>query len=486
MSDEQFPADKLPTSLQESILTMLAFGGDKGQIVAGMVSPALFEAPYNDIARRAIEYRQKYGQAPGVEHVDDLFDHVLQDPNNKQAPLFQRILLALCKQSDGLNEQYVLDRVGEFARRQTYKSVIYRAGMRIQQGGDEVADDVESILNEAFKFRAENSHAGVFLDRPEALAFMEPNAFDTLKLGIDYFDHRDICPTRGELFLFIAPRGRGKSWLATHCTTMALLQRWRVADITLEMSETRKTQRIYQNLLGMAKRDEKYPQTVFTLDSLGRLEGFDIELRKPTVAMDRPDALSRIKKFQTDWSYHLSRLNVRGFPSGSLTVSKLRAHLDFLEQVHGFIPDMVVVDYPQIMYLDPNAPREALGRTFVDLRGLAQQRNIAVVALHQSNREGETATNLRSQHASEDISIIGTADIALTYNATEAERVRGVARLYAAKVRNDQGDISVHITQNYNTGQFVIQSVPGVRNYWGLFETFKGLAMPGGGTVDTP
>ena len=478
MSDD-LPQDKLPTSLQESVLCILAFGQERGQIAAGLVDPKLFEPPYDDIARRAIEYRQKYGQAPGKDHIDDLFDHVLSDPENKRAPLYQRILMALYKQSDGLNELYVLDRIGEFVRRQTYKGVIYRAGMRIQQGGDGVADDVESILNEAYKFRAENNSPGIFLDQRSALSFMDETAYDMLKLGIGPFDYRDICPTRGELLTFIAPRGRGKSGFATHCTAMALLQHWRVADITLEMSEQRKTQRIFQNLLAIPKRGEDYQQTIFTLDKDGYMDGLDRETRKPIMALDNPKAYKYLKEQQDLWADHLSRLNVKGFPSGTLTMRKLRAHLDFLEQVHGFIPDLLVVDYPMIMALDPDNTRESLGRIYVELRGLVQERNMAGVALHQSTREGETATNLRSQHTSEDISIIGTSDIVLTYNATEPERQMDLARLFAAKVRNDQSDVLVHITQNYKTGQFVLQAIPGSKKYWETFGTFK-LLIPGG------
>jgi hypothetical protein len=481
MADETVPTEKLSTSLQESVLTLLTFGGEKGQIAAGMLSAELFEEPYADIARRAIEFRQRYGSAPGVEHIDDLFDHVLNAPaeQTKRAPVYQRILIALHKQSDGLNEPYVLDRVTEFIRRQTYKAIIYEASMRIQRGGDGVADDVEAVLNKAFAFRAESTHAGIFMNEAKALSFMDRDAFDSLKLGIEPFDRRDICPTRGELLLFVAPRGRGKSWFATHCSTMALLQRWRVCDVTLEMSEDMKAQRIFQNMLAMSKRTESHDQTVLEFDSSG-FSGFRTDTRTPTLAMDQADAFAALRGFQAEWNDALSRINIRGWPSGSLTVPRLRAHLDFLEQVHHFSPDMLVVDYPQIMQLEKGRERESLGRTVVDLRGLAQERNMAVVALHQSTREGEEATSLNSRMVSDDISVVGTADMVLYYNATKAERQRQLARLYAGKVRTDKSDIMAVITQDYATGQFVLQAMEGSqKDYFEQFELFDGVALPG-------
>lgn len=458
-------------------MTLLAFGTERGQIAAGLINPVLFEPPYNDIAKRAIEYRQRYKKAPGIEHIDDLFDHILLDPKNKEAQLYNRILVALCKQAEGLNEIYTLDRINEFVRRQTYKAAIYKAAARYQQGGDGVADDVESILNEVYRFRAANTSPGLFMNEARALAFFDPKNREHVRIGIDHFDRYEICPTRGEEFIFMAPRGRGKSWFATHIETMALLQHWRVCDISLEMDEEVKAQRVFQNMLAMAKRAEPQTLTRLVLDDSGLVNDFEYVTETPTLAINQgKQAEDIVKAFQKERSALLSRLNVKSFPSGSLDMRGLRAHLDFLEQVNHFVPDMLVVDYPFLMKLNANDLRASLGRLFVDLRGLGKERNMAVVALHQTNRKGEDAINITSGHASEDISIFGTADIVMSYNATQTERKRGVARLNANKVRNDKDNITVCITQDYTTGQFVTSSAPTTSDYWKRFNAFSGVS----------
>ena len=474
MSDNIAEADKLTGNLQESLLCLLCFGGARGQIAAGLIQPEVFEEAYGEIAKRAIDYRAKYGEAPGKEHIDDLFDYVISDPGNKRAPMFQRILMSLYKQSDGLNEQYVLDRVSEFVRRQTYKTAIFRGAQRIQQGGDGVGDDLESILGEAFRFRADHTDPGTFLGEASALSFLQADTNDTLKLGIPEFDRLDINPTRGELFVFIAPRGRGKSWLLTHCSVMGLLQRWRVLDVSLEMSEKKKTQRIFQAAFAVAKRDDEYMQTILDIDSLGQLAALTHEQRRPSMALSNAKIGEYLAAQQQQWRGPLNRIVVKQYPTGSLTIRKLKSYLDFLEQAKGFVPDLLCIDYPKLMYIDPDHPRESLGRLFEELRGLAVERNMALVAPHQSTRAGETASSLRSQHTSDDISIIGTADTVVTYNATEEERAIGLARLTAIKVRNDEDMKSVLLTQNYRTGQFVLQSVPQRGDYWEMMRSFTG------------
>jgi hypothetical protein len=46
--------------------------------------------------------------------------------------MFQRVLLALFDQSKNLNEEYVLDRIDKFVRRQTQKIGILKGAQRIQ------------------------------------------------------------------------------------------------------------------------------------------------------------------------------------------------------------------------------------------------------------------------------------------------------------------------------------------------------------------
>jgi hypothetical protein len=54
----------------------------------------------------------------------------------------------------------------------------------------------------------------------------------------------------------------------------------------------------------------------------------------------------------------------------------------------------------------------------------------------------------------EDFSQGMTADVVLTYNCTPEERALGLARIYVAASREEEGEFTVLISQDYRTGQF--------------------------------
>lgn len=466
---------KFTRSLSESVLTLLCFGGERGQVASGMVDARWWEPPYDDIAKRAIEYRQRYKQAPGKEHIDDLFDHVVSDPGNKRAPLYRRILVALYRQSEGLKEEYVLDRVNEFHRRQSFKRAVIKAGRRYEQGGDGVADDVEAILAEAMRVRSETLDPGTFANDPvRALRFLDQSDHDTLPLHIPRLDGLGIGPTRKEAFVFMGPRGSGKSMFLTHVSVCALLHHWRVLDISLEMSEELKVQRLYQNMFAVAKRDEEWMQAVLRLDNQDRLAQIAMESRSPERSLHDGDIRAYLQGQVQDWGAQLGNYVTRRFPTRQLSYRKLVAFLDYLEQAHGFVPDALLIDYPWLMEYNDEDRRMSFGSLFENLRGLCVERGMAGVFPHQGNRGAESAKEVRGFHASEDISILATADQMLTYSRTEAEKRRGLARLHAAKTRNDLDGFSVLLQQSYRTAHFVHQSVHQSREYWGMLESLAG------------
>lgn len=464
--------EKLSSSLQESLLTLLCFDDENGKMVVGLLKPEYFEQPYRDIAVRALEYRLRFGTAPGKAHVDDLFDHVLEDKENKQATTYRRLLQAMVNQSDGsFNGKYVASRVIEFIEQQTLKAALLQAGSRYQQGGEGIVGDVKTILYKALMTSPDTLDPGIFLnDKARALSFLEPNISDGFLTGISELDRVGLFPMRTEMNLFMAPRGRGKSWWMVHAGKQALLQRWRVVHISLEMSEERVLQRYYQQMFAISKRNDEFKRTFLERDELSRVIGFQVERDRPTMSLRDPATARFLSERIDQWGARFGRLIVKRFASGQLTIQRLNSYLDSLATIYGFIPDALIIDYPDLMAVDANNARISIGRTFVDLRGIAVERNLALLVASQPNREGETARQITGVHTAEDISKIATADNVFTYSQTIDEYLIGLARLYVEKGRNDESKFSMLITQNYHTGQFVLDSARMPNRY---FERLK-------------
>src|SRR5258708_5629505 len=362
-------SDYLSSSLQESIITALAFSEDTRESLWMTISPEQFEEPYRDIAARCIQFRERFGKPPGREHIDDVFSHILENPKDRRQQLYTRLLMGLIDQVEGLNIEYVVSRVTAFIRQRTLKAAIQESADLYEQIStrDDVAERVEEILSKALTTKLESYDAGTFMDdESKALSFLDADDEDYLAMGIPALDNRRICPVRKELILFMGPRGSGKSWWCINLCKQASRQRWRTLYVSLEMSEKRLMQRLYQSFFGVAKRDDAYVRMSLQLDNdNGMLLDMHIEHEKPKHNFRQNDIRHYLKQEMRRQGTRLHGIIVKQFPTGGLTMRGLEAYLDQLEAVHNFVPDLLIVDYPDLMHYDKKTnPVLALGEIF--------------------------------------------------------------------------------------------------------------------------
>lgn len=466
---------KLTASLQESCLTLLVLDDQHGAIAAGLIEPELFEPPYDDIAARALDYRARYRKAPGRAHIDDLFDHILGDPKNKKKRLYQQVLGSLLQTYDGMNPEYTLSRVSRFIQEQNFKTASIEAAELMERGADDALEQSYNIMDAALRFRPQTMDSGMFLSDKRAITFLTENTGCDYSLGIEYFDRHGIGPTRKEALGFLAPKGRGKTWFCTHAGVMALLQGAKVAHASLEMGNERMMPRYLRRLFAIAKHKEKYKRYILETDDLNRLIGFKNKLIRPELSLEDTDIEKRVAEKMDALGERLNRLVCKPFPTKSLSLSGLRAWLDNLERAHRFVPDVLILDYPKLMKMDGRQElRIALGTLMEELRGLCMERNIAGIFPMQANREGESSKILTGEQIGEDYSLGQTVDFLITYNQTRAEKEMNLARLYVDKSRSDKDGFEVLITQDYETGQFVKQSIYKPSDYWDILPKAKG------------
>jgi hypothetical protein len=266
--------------------------------------------------------------------------------------------------------------------------------------------------------------------------------------------------------MLIAPTGYGKTWGLIHIGKQAIKLRKRVAHISLEMEEEEVVQRYWQNLFSITKRDAEAEVTTFELNDEGELEDFGLEVVTPEWTFQSPDLATEMETHVNSYAKYMDYLRVKSFPTSSLTPDKLEAYLDNLEVAEKFIPDMVVLDYVKLMKTDPRNLRVSLGRMYEELRGMSKRRNFALVTAAQGNRESLKATTVRGVHTGEDISLVQSSDIAITYSQTASEKKYGLARLYVEKARAEEDKFAVLITQSYALGQFALDAVRLPSDYW--------------------
>lgn len=470
--------DKLHGSLQENIITLLCHDDDYGKIVVNAIDVNLLEGDYRVVAEKAIDFWKLNSEAPKA-HTVDLFGDILGDEGNRKAATYRRILAQMGELAQVVNAKYVVSQIERFMRMQRYKAAILESAEKLQNNELMALDEIEELWHELLaqrEYKFEKGMGLIELDRIMEYMAKHHREFFT---GISAFDHNSIVPARGEVMLFLAAVGKGKSWWLIHIAKLAALQRKRVLHISLEMSEELVGLRYIQAMMSIAKRPGELETTRLVVD------GDDdnpqqklVDLKRETIEPDMTlissaDAISTNTESLMKWHpKKFGNVLIKRFPPRALSVSGLRSYLDTLEASDGFVPDILVLDYIGIMNTDAKNHRISLGRVMEDFRAVCVERNIAGVTAHQVQREGALAKNVRATHVAEDWSLIATADIAITYSQTPAEKKLGLARLYVDKARNDKDQFGVLITQQYGVGQFVLESLRLRSDYPSLLKDF--------------
>lgn len=457
--------EPLPTSLQQSILTTLLVNNRYGALIAAQIQPGAFDdGLYREVATAVLDYRRRYNRAPGWSHTDDLFSAQLAD-SHRRGPLLRKLLGDLLALSEGLNAEYIASQTQQFLKEQGVKTMLSAVEERYSRGGPEATDDILDIIRKGLKSEPGQLDAGTFLtDSNRALSFLDTRTIG-LPLGIPGLDKLGIGPTPKELLLYIAPKSSGKSWFCVHVGKQGLLHKERIVHISLEFAEDRIAGRYFQSLFaGGWEPAVQVPR--LELGESDQFVSFTTERQKVAIDFSLPDARKLLTAKIADWGIRLGRLVIKQFPTGGLTLAQLEGYLDYIEATHKFIPTILIIDYPDLMKLDPNNYRISLGRVFEDLRGLGVKRNLAIVVPTQSNRESIGARQNTSKSVAEDIRKINTADNVLVYSQTNAEYELGLARLSLDHARNNRDRSQYLIAQAYGMGQYVLQSARVTNRYY--------------------
>lgn len=469
-------------SLQENILTLLCFGDDKTcKMVRASVTPHLFESSvYREIAGHAIDFIDQYGEAI-KEHLPDHMEGILNGDDQRKAGTYKRALDNLFMSREGVNSEYVIKQLHKFVRVQKFKSGLVQAVEVLDRGDAAAIDEAETIMSKAMASQAVAFDAGLNLSQPGDIALlMEQTEEEGFKLGIPELDDEGIIPRRKELFLLMAARGKGKTWFLTNVAKRALMQRWKVLVVTLEVSDRVYMARFLQSFFSISKRKSEVLTTRLEVsrDGTALADILQEKIERPTMQDDdiKDVLVKRAKRELT----RRPPIYIKQFPTGQLTMKEFEAYLDGLERFEGFTPDAIMFDYPDLMDIDSKNLRVETGRIYAQLRGIAVARNLAMVAVTQANRDAEDATLVTGSMAAEDISKLAHADNFLTYSQTKAEYALGLARIYVEKARNEAAKFQVLITQALAIGQFALDSfrLKG-SNYWDVLKSKAGVRKDG-------
>lgn len=477
---------KIAGVLQENVLALCCFSDEHCHTVRNGIPLQLYSnSIFRTIANKAYDFIDAFRVAP-KEHLPDLLEENIAD--EREGRLYSEMVHGLHLLGRDMNVKYVVDQLGIFVQEHSLRVGIIEAAEALQ---NDDLDGARSVIETALRQTpAPVFAAGTRLSQvTDALRRGELQR-EVMPCGIGPLDERQIGPARGELWFLLAGPKRGKSWGLINLTRACMIERKRVLYVTLEVSEAIIARRIVQAFTGYSvresvlKAEDGSPITI--LPTIVERENEDrksmisrIELREQpaheflTAREGIPPgaqlAAERIAQLRID-----DRLLVKAFPTGQLSVRNLVTYLDQLERIERYVPDILILDYADLMSVDEKNYRLSLGNVVKELRGIAVQRNIAVATASQLNRHGAGLERATELHIAEDFSKVAIADTVLVFNQMTVERTFGVGRLYVAASRNEDDRFSILITQNYSIGQFVLAAQPEPWNYNEFLKELRG------------
>lgn len=464
--------DQLDGVDQENILTLLATNDEFCKIVVSNVALDLWSNEYmREIAVQCKNYIHEYGKAPGVNHLRDLLEAVLNpsDKNDGKAKAKAELVGGILDNiqrlvETGYNPEFVVNCLAKFVRKQELKKAVVAMYEAAESGNIHEADKaIDHYRSTSYTRFSPGLRLSTYVRSLDSDNRNQP----AFALGIPPLDRYGIAPTKKELFMFMAPPKRGKTHFGIHCIKQALLNRQRVLAITLEVHPEIMAFRLLQSFFAMTRSEVDVQLPRIDKDSRGRARSISLEPAVNRIALSSKKGRQRLRQAfglakGGSVEEHVARVSrdliIQGFPTGQLTVKELEAYMDSLVAYEKFQPDVVVLDYPDLMYVDPRNYRLNLGLLNKDLRGLAVERNFALVAMSQSNRASVSKRTITETDAAEDFSKVAISDVVLTYSQIPAEREMHVARIFVAAARNAPDKFAVHIAQSYDTGQFCTES----------------------------
>jgi len=340
---------------------------------------------------------------------------------------YARVVEKLLKRTTS-DRQYVKDRLSTFIKRQALAEAIYKSvDLLAEEKFDEIRTEVSGALA-AGELDFGHFYTEGIEDRIVRRGQMLDEPIPTLIRELDSRMRGGL--RRKELGVLMAPPGRGKSVGLSHFAKAAMVLNNTVGIYTLEMSEDRIADRLDSSLSGLPH---------------GKLVDYPAEVKERVAKLARPNSLL-----------------IKEWPTKKATADMIRAHLDS-GIGSGFRPDMIVVDYGDIMasVRGYKERRHEVASNFEELRAIASEYDIAVWTATQARRDALDKAVITMADIAESFEKCAIADVILSICQTDEEREDRQLRLYIAKNRDNPAEIEVGpFFSDFSRMSFYVQRDP--------------------------
>ena len=413
--------DKLSTyghNFQIKVISSLLTDRIFLQQVSDIMSPDYFESQANQWIVNAIkDYFIDYSTIPTL----DVFKIKIQEESSdilKTSVIDNLKEVLKYTESDDL--PFVKEESLKFCKNQEIKKAIMDAVDLLKRGE---YDEIKKRVDSAMKAGADKDIGYEYL----------------LDVQKRYTDNvRNTMPTswplindlagggfgKGELVIFVAGPGGGKSTAMMNIGAHILKKGMRVVHYTMELTEAYVSQRYDAVITGIATQNLKY-----------HIEDIEAELKKIT-----------------------GELIIKYYPTKTASVSSLKAHLDKLI-LQGKKPDIVIVDYADLLRGNTkgrDSLHQELENIYEDLRGLAGEYEVPVFTASQANRSSAESDIITGEQVASSFAKIMIGDFVISLSRKVTDKIAGTGRWYVIKNRFGPDGLTLPSKLNMSNGRIDI------------------------------
>ena len=409
---------------QEKIFQGLLGDSPWASQMVEVMNPSFFDVEYlKFLSERYFTYYSKYKSFPTLgllvtiikEELSEASDHTLRDQ------IVDYLVRVKSNPHPG-DISYVKEKALDFCKKQAFKEALEKAVDLIQ---GENFEEVLGLMKKAVSVGLPNTKGHDFFEDIEA-RFVKINRH-AVPTGFQRLDARDIFQGglgRGEIGVVVANTGVGKSHWLVNIGSNAMRAGKNVLHYTFELNEHVVGLRYDSNLCGIPSNE----------------------------VQDQKDLVLGTYK-----NKDLGRLIIKEYPTGSASVMTLRNHIEKL-QLKGFNPDVVIIDYADIMKSSKSydSLRHELKLVYEELRNLAMELEVPVWTASQANRDSAQSDVVGLENMSEAYGQAMVADVVVSISRKASEKSTGIGRLFIAKNRAGKDGIVFPITIDTSMSMFEI------------------------------
>jgi KaiC/GvpD/RAD55 family RecA-like ATPase len=352
-----------------------------------------FDQDYKIVVDEIVKFFTEYGAIPTK-------DELIIEVSNRRGLTDKQVgnikdLVASYKRDDS-DREWLTKNTEKFYQERSLTNAIINGASILEKGNqntNEILKMVQDALSVSFDSHLGHDYYHDIQTRFDAYHLKE----DKITTGVPVLDKITLGGfSRKSLNCVLASSGCGKSLLLVSSACNAVRAGYNVLYITLEMSEVRIAERVDANMLSV------------TIPSLSKMD-----IKQYTQKIDD------IKDAKH------GRMIIKEFPTSSASVLHFKNLLNELKLKQGFIPDIIMVDYINLMtscrykagMVNSYGMVKAVSE---ELRGLAVEQNVAILTATQTNRSGMNSSDIEMDQVSDSIGLVFTLDMLFALIRTEA------------------------------------------------------------------